>query len=152
MDKQQLEHSLQKIVEICKDGVLGYGTAAENIKYDDLKTLFLRMSQQRKSFIEQLKNEALTMGVEINTSGSAKGFFHRTWLATKAIFSQDTNEKVIEESMNGEKAALDVYEQVMADPALPRYLKDILKDQQWLIKVAIQQLSSLKVEVRQAKS
>jgi len=152
MNKERLTGDLQKITEICKDGALGYGTAAEAIKYDDLKTLFLRLSQQRKAFIEDLKNEALSLGIELNSSGSAKGFFHRTWLATKALFSNKTNQKVIEESMFGEKAALDVYDQVIADHELPQYLKDILKEQQRLIKVSIQQLSSLKTEIRNLSS
>lgn len=151
MDKEKLTHDLQKITEICKDGVLGYGTAAENIKYDDLKTLFLRLSQQRKSFIEDIRNEALSLGIELNSSGSAKGFFHRTWLTTKAMFSNSTNEKVIEESMVGEKAALDVYDEALGDAAVPQYLKDILKEQQRLIKGAVQQLSSLKAEVKMAR-
>jgi len=148
MNKEKLTHDLQKITEICKDGVLGYGTAAENIKYDDLKTLFLRLSQQRKGFIEDIKNEALSLGIELNSSGSSKGFFHRTWLATKAMFSNHTNEKVIEESMFGEKAALDVYDEVIGDPSLPQYLRETLQEQQRLIKVSVQQLSSLKTEVK----
>jgi len=147
MDQKRLKNDLQKIIEICKDGVKGYETAAENIRNDEMKTLFLRLSQQRKAFIEDLKNEALKLGIEPEESASVQGFFHRSWIATKAVFSNNSNEKVIEESMTGEKAALETYDEVLGAPEIPRYLKELLVEQQRLIKVAIQQLSGLKTEV-----
>jgi uncharacterized protein (TIGR02284 family) len=142
-----LKKDLDDILEINTDSVKGYETAAENIKRGDLQTLFLRLSQQRKAFIEEIKNEALRLGMELDNSGSVKGFFHRTWLATKATFSPETNEKVIEESIFGEKAAVEVYDKVVNDPNVPEFLRESLKEQQKLIKVAIQQLNGLKAEV-----
>ena len=147
MDKKDLEKSLQDIIEICKDGVQGYETASNNIEFADLKTLFLRLSQQRKLFIEETKDEALKLGIELDISGTIKGFFHRQWLATKATFNADTNEKVIKESMTGEKAALDVYNKILSNNNIPKYLHDILAEQQRLIKVAIHQLNDLKSTV-----
>lgn len=142
-----LQKDLEKIIEINTDSVKGYETAAENIKRGDLQTLFLRLSQQRKGFIEEIKNEGLRLGMELNTSGSVQGFFHRTWLATKATFSPETNQKVIDESMFGEKNAIDVYANVINDTEVPEFLRETLTQQQKLIKVAIQQLSGLKTEV-----
>jgi uncharacterized protein (TIGR02284 family) len=147
MEKKDVKNDIQAIIDICKDGVEGYETAANNIEYSDLKTLFLRLAQQRKLFIEEIKNEALKIGMDLDTSGTIKGFFHRTWLATKATFSSATNEKVIEESMTGEKAAVETYDKVLADPELPAYLCDILLEQQRLIKVTINQLGELKKEI-----
>lgn len=148
MDKNELKEALQKIIDICNDGVEGYETASKNITKDDLKTLFLRLSQQRKGFIEEIKVEALRLGTELDASGTTKGFFHRTWLATKSTFSSDTNEKVVEESITGEEAAVDVYSKVTSDPKLPDYLRELLQEQQRLIKVAVQQLHGIKAEVR----
>ena len=147
MDKNEMKDNFQKIVDICADGVKGYETASKNIEHGDLKTLFLRLSQQRKGFIEDLKNEALKLGFELDASGTVKGFFHRTWLATKSTFSSDTNEKVIEEALFGEKEAIDVYDGVLGDPKLPAFLHDTIKEQQGLIKVSVQQLNGLKHEV-----
>ncbi|QGY47690.1 PA2169 family four-helix-bundle protein [Maribellus comscasis] len=147
MEKKDVKNDIQEIIDICKDGAEGYETAANNIEYSDVKTLFLRLSQQRKLFIEEIKNEALKMGMELDTSGTIKGFFHRIWLATKATFSSATNEKVIEESMTGEKAAVETYDKVLADSELPAYLREILAEQQRLVKVTINQLSELKKEV-----
>ena len=147
MEQNKLKKDLQAILEICHDGVEGYETAANNIKKEDLTTLFLRFSQQRKGFIEELKNEALRLGLELDPPGTVKGFFHRNWLATKATFSSQTNETVIEESITGEKAAVETYQKVLKDNNLPGFLKEILEKQQSLIKGAILQLNGLKVEI-----
>ncbi len=147
MKKEALKKDLQQIVDICVDGSKGYEAASSNIEQDEFKTLFLRLSQQRKGFVEDIKNEALRMGIELDASGTVKGFFHRTWLATKSTFSSDTNQKVFEESMYGENAAVDLYNKVLADYEIPAFLKETLMEQQRLIKVAIQQLNGLKKEV-----
>lgn len=147
MKKEALKKDLQQIVDICADGSKGYEAASSNIEQEDFKTLFLRLSQQRKGFVEDIKNEALHMGIELDASGTVKGFFHRTWLATKSTFSSDTNEKVIDESMYGENTAVDEYNKVLADYEMPAFLKEKLFEQQRLIKVAIQQLNGLKKEL-----
>ena len=147
MNTKKLKEELQKVTDICKDGVEGYETAAGNISHEDIKTLFLRLSQQRKTFVEEIKVEALRLGIELEDEGTVKGFFHRTWLAAKATFSRETNEKVIEESISGEKAAIEVYDEVLGNPEIPAYVKEILNEQQRLIKVAIQQLFGIKSEV-----
>jgi uncharacterized protein (TIGR02284 family) len=146
MDKIKLKNDLQDIVDVCNDGVEGYETAAEEIGDESIRTLFLRLSQQRKGFIEEIKNEALKMGIELNSSGSTKGFFHRTWLAAKSALSSDSKDKVIEEAMVGEKRAVDAYYKVHASQEVPAYIQDILKEQEHLIKVAIHQLNGLFTE------
>ncbi len=143
MDKTKLGKPLQDIVDICNDSVEGYETAAGEIEDDSIKTLFLRLSQQRRGFIEEIKNEAHKLGIELDNSGSSKGFFYRTWLATKAAFSSDSKEKIIKEAMDGEKRAVDEYHKVFANQEVPAYMLDILKEQEHLIKVAIHQLNGL---------
>lgn len=143
MDKSKLTSALHDIIDTCYDGVEGYETAADEIEDESIKTLFLRLSQQRKGFIEELKNEALKLGIELNGSGSSKGFFHRTWLAAKSALSGDSKDKIIEEAMDGEKRAVEVYSKVHANQEVPEYIQDILKEQEHLIKVAIHQLNGL---------
>ncbi|WP_114747679.1 ferritin-like domain-containing protein [Pleomorphovibrio marinus] len=147
MDTEKIKDSLEEVLAICEDGEEGYQTASEKIKIGEFSTLFLRFSQQRKLFQEELKNEGLKMGLDLKVSGSVKGFFHRTWLATKALVADNTEENVIADAMEGEKQALRVYESALAKSQLPAYIKDMLQEQQRLIKVAIQQLQGLKQEL-----
>lgn len=146
MNKDKLKHALEDVVSTCKDGVEGYETAAGEIEDGSIKTLFLRFSQQRKGFIEDLKNEALKVGIELEESTTVKGFFHRTWLAAKHSLGKNTKEQTITEAMDGEKKALETYAKTHADTNIPGYIHDMLKEQEHLIKVAIHQLNGLLVE------
>src|SRR5690606_31541948 len=109
MEQSKLKEVLQDIVDTCRDGVKGYETAAGEINDDSIRTLFLRLSQQRKGFIEELKNEALKLGIELNGSGSKKGFFHQTWIAAKSSLTGNSRDNLIGEAMDGEKKAIEVY-------------------------------------------
>lgn len=145
MNTITLQQHLNNIVTICEDGRQGYGVAAEKLEHTELQTLFNRLSQQRKLFIEEIKEDARSMGITIDDTGSAAGFFHRTWLATKATFALNTAESVIEASLTGEKKALEVYNMTISEE-IPSYINDRLKSQLHAIKVAIHQLNSIKVE------
>ncbi|MFD1551328.1 hypothetical protein DNU06_17035 [Putridiphycobacter roseus] len=140
---QELEKKLNAIVMICIDGNKGYATAAENISHTDLQTLFNRLSQQRKLFIEELKQDARSVGITLNDDGSVEGFFHRTWLSTKAFFSTQTLESVIESSLTGEEKAIEVYTETISED-IPSFIKERLINQLALIKVALNQLNNLK--------
>ncbi|MFW5721413.1 MAG: PA2169 family four-helix-bundle protein, partial [Bacteroidota bacterium] len=132
MNKKKLKKDLENIVDICNDGLNGYETAAGKLedKDESIKTLFLRLSQQRRGFIEKIKTEGIRLGVDFKETGTIKGFFHRTWLKARANFSSNEKVKVIDEAMTGEKKALEVYTKVMADPEIPDYLREILEEQQ----------------------
>lgn len=88
MEQKELKKDLESIIEICEDGIKGYETAADKIKKDDLGTLFLRLSQQRKGFVEEIKNEALRLGLKLDESGSTKGFFSSYMASHKSCFLQ----------------------------------------------------------------
>lgn len=141
-----LKKHLTNIIEICTDSYKGYETAAKNINESSLQTIFNRLAQQRKLFVEELKNEALIAGFEVNESGSVAGFFHRTWLSTKAAFSFNNIESVIDSSLTGEKEAIEVYNNSIRQD-MPSNINEKLIAQLDLIKGAVNQLSSFKSEL-----
>ena len=142
---EEVKKNLEHILEICEDGSKGYETAANNVDNIELKTIFNRLSQQRKLFAEELKNEARIQGMDLSDSGSVKGFFHRTWLSTKATFSFNNEESVIESSLTGEEKAVEVYEENLTYE-IPQNLKTMLEDQMRMIKGSIHQLNQFKSE------
>ncbi len=146
MNTTELKEKLNKIIEICEDGYKGYATAADNLQNSDLTTLFGRLSQQRKLFAEELRNDVREYGIELNESGSVKGFFHRTWLSAKAVFSFDVDDSVINSSLTGEKEAKDVYTETITMD-MPAALRERLTNQLNLIKGAINQLHELETLV-----
>ena len=143
--QEEIKASLAQVIEINSDSFKGYEKAAESLKTTEHQTLFNRLAQQRKLFIEQIKGDARDNGITIENKGSVAGFFHRNWLATKAAFSFDKVESVIESSIEGEKAAVETYAEVLKDDNLPSYVKTRLNEQMRLINVAKEQLRGLLV-------
>ncbi len=150
MEKKELKQNLQKIIDICQDGVNGYETAARKVEQNDVRTMLLRLTQQRKLFIADLKNEAIYLGMEFQASGTFKGYLHRVWMELTASLASDVDTKIFEVCMVGEKAAINTYNQVLASYQTPGYIRQKLLEQQGLIETAHVQLQGLIGELQQA--
>ena len=146
MTNKNLESQVNEIANICIDGYEGYKYAADSVKNPEFKTIFNRMAQQRKLFVEEIKNECKPLGVDIEADGSMKGYFHRNWLSTKAFFSTSTDESIIESALKGEKEAVATYESAIK-PDTPNVLKEKLENQYKMIKGAVHQLHGLEHEI-----
>ncbi|KPM32128.1 Hypothetical protein I595_1777 [Croceitalea dokdonensis DOKDO 023] len=120
---------LNDILEKTYDAEKGYKKAAENTDNLNLRTFFLKKSNQRKDFGQALKTEIDKFGEEADKGGSAAGALHRAWMDTKAFFSSDEAESMLEESIRGEKAAVNEYEDVLNDTNLPTSTATVLRQQ-----------------------
>lgn len=139
----ELKTQLTEIININTDSFKGYEVAAKNINDTDLQTMFNRLAQQRKLFIEELKQDLRDYGVSIDPTSSYAGFFHRTWLSTKALFSFDKIEAVIDTSITGEEKVVNVYTTALKEEEIPESLKEKLNTQLSLVKGAINQLREI---------
>lgn len=133
----QVQEYIQRILDIAQDGAEGYRKLASKMNDSDLATIFNRLSQQRKMFVEEIKYECLVLGEEMKTDGSTAGYFHRMLMDIKAPFSDD--EELINMAVRGEQEAVLVYEKCIT-LELPKYLREKLVNQLNLIKGAINQL------------
>ncbi|MTI20165.1 PA2169 family four-helix-bundle protein [Fulvivirga sp. RKSG066] len=148
MDNKEIKDRLQDILDLCQDGALGYTQAAKETADSEIKTIFNRLSQQRKLFIEELKEDARDLGVEPKAEGTISGFFHRNWMDVKSNFQSKESEAVIEEAQRGEKAALEVYNDVIQKETMPGFINEKLKQQRGMIEGAIEQLKEFKMAVK----
>lgn len=140
------QKAIKNVLDICHDGVKGYERAAEEIGNDEFRTIFHRLAQQRKLFIEELKNDMRDRGAQLEDTGTVKGYFHRNWLDIKGTFSSKEDAAVIKEARTGEKEALDVYDKTL-NSEVPAYIKDRLQKQRRLIAGAIVQLNEFEREL-----
>lgn len=138
--------AIKDVLDICHDGVKGYERAAEDVQNEEFRTIFHRLAQQRKLFIEELKNDMRDRGASLEDSGTVKGYFHRNWLDLKASFSSKEDSTVINEARTGEKEALEVYDEAL-NSDVPQYIKDRLQKQRRLIAGAIVQLNEFEREL-----
>ncbi len=138
-------NKLQNVLNICTDGYKGYSAAAENLENTELKTIFNRLSQQRKLFVEEIKEDARKLGHNLDSEGTAAGFFHRNWIGVKDAFSGTDNKAVIDASLTGEQKAMEVFEEAIS-PQLPSFVNERLKNQLNLVKGAVRQLNEMETQ------
>lgn len=127
---ENTESKLNNLLERSYDAEQGFKKAAENVDSDSLKRFFNDKAMERLNFRSELRQELVSSGLEIKEdSGSIKGSLHRTWMDAKAMFSSEDEESMLEEVRNGEKAALNDYDDVLEDNQLPPTTENILRNQ-----------------------
>lgn len=127
---EEVGNKLNTLLEKNYDAEKGYITAASNVDSKILTNYFDRKAAQRKQFADQLKAELKGLSQEPESSGSIAGSIHRTWMNTKALFSLNNDEAMLEEAIRGEKASLEDYDEVLNSGLyLPESIHEILTDQ-----------------------
>ena len=125
---ENTESKLNGLLEKAYDAEKGFRKAAENVESSSIKNFFNEKAEERLKYRTELRKELLDNGCEINEeSGSIAGSLHRTWMDTKALFSSDNEESMLEEVRNGERAALDDYNDVLEDNLLPPTTENLLR-------------------------
>lgn len=134
---ENTESKLNNLLEKSYDAEKGFRNAKENVDSTALKNFFQVKTDERKTFRQELITELKANGYDINEdSGSVTASLHRTWMDTKALFSSKNEESMLEEVRNGEKAALNDYNDVLEDNQLPPTTVNILTKQRNAIKTS----------------
>lgn len=132
---ENTESKLNGLLEKSYDAEKGFRKAAENVESSSIRNFFLAKADERLQYRNEIKTELTANGCKIKEdSGSLTGTIHRAWMDTKSLFSSDNEESMLEEVRNGEKAALDDYNDVLEDNQLPPTTVNILKAQRNAIK------------------
>lgn len=133
-DIQAIESRLKDVVERTEDSVKGFEKAANIAKELGTKSYFEQKAKERKRFIKQLHNATPVLDLgNTKVEGSIKGAAHRSWMDMKAFFSSDNDEKMLEEAVRGDKAAIKEYNEVIADTNVPGRVREILREQKDVI-------------------
>lgn len=66
---------------------------------------------------------------DFDEDGSFGGSMHRAWMDVKNLFSADSDESMLEESITGDKAAIEEYNDVIEYENLSPGLRDLLISQ-----------------------
>ena len=106
---------LNNLIETCKDGELGFKTAAEGLQSADIKAKFLEYSRQRGEMARELQNEVRRLGGDPAKSGSVSGALHRGWLDIKSAITGKDDYAIVAEAERGEDVAKSVYENALKE-------------------------------------
>ncbi|MCM4166481.1 hypothetical protein KCTC52924_03412 [Arenibacter antarcticus] len=133
-DIKEIEDRLNDIIQKNEDSVKGYKKAAENTENAGLQNYFWNKAKERRTFLVELKTSTPTLNTRDKIDGSTAGALHRTWMDVKAFFSGDDAEAMLEEAIRGDKAAIEEYNEVLANTLVPPSLSSIIRRQRdWLM-------------------
>ena len=113
MDNEKAIPILNGLIETCKDGELGFKTAAEGLQDPQARSLFQQYSRQRAEMARELQLEVRRLGGDPGTSGSAAGAAHRGWINIKSIVTGRDDAAIIAEAERGEDSAKTMYERAL---------------------------------------
>ncbi|WP_086477832.1 ferritin-like domain-containing protein [Arenibacter amylolyticus] len=132
-DIKEIENRINDIIQKNEDAIKGYEKAAENTEETGLEMYFRNKARERRNFLVDLKSATPALDTRDKIEGSTKGALHRTWMDVKAFFSGDDAEAMLEEAIRGDKAAIEEYNEVLADTHIPPNVSSIIRAQRdWL--------------------
>src|SRR5205807_10158071 len=143
-EEKEITSTINNLIETLKDGQEGFKQAAEGVKDPRLKSLFNEYSQQRSRFATELQSQARSLGEpEPETSSSAAGAVHRSWINLKSAVTRGDDHAILAECERGEDSAVEQYEKAMKQN-LPAPLRDIVSRQYSEVKNAHDRIKNLR--------
>jgi uncharacterized protein (TIGR02284 family) len=146
--KKEVINDLLEILQLVNDGKEGYQTAAESTDTPELKSLFLKLSGERIVYAAELKEHIALHGEEAeNESGGILGGLHRTWLTIKQAFSGKEDKAILVAITTGERAAIEKYDECIANFADHAHHMTLLTEQRDGIKAALSEIEKKIVQI-----
>jgi len=94
----------------CKDGELGYGTAAESVHNTELASVFGEYSKQRGQSARAPQSEVERLGGAAAESGTVGATVFRGWIHLKAALSGGDGGAIVLACESGEEVAVGAFE------------------------------------------
>ncbi len=95
---EKTESKLNDLIEKAYDAEKGFKKVAEHVDNPQLKSFFNEKARRRSGYVNELSNSLRKTGMKVtDKDGSFSGSMHRTWIDTKAFFSMDNDESMLEE-------------------------------------------------------
>jgi len=140
---------LNGLTETCKDGELGYQTAAQEAGNTELEGVFSDYSKQRAQFVRALQAEVERLGGTPTDSGTLTATLFRGWINLKSALSSGGG-TLVAACESGEEVALGAFE-VVLNSDITGQTRLLLERQARQIKEAHAHMLRLKAETSRAK-
>lgn len=106
---EALIDTLNGLIDISRDGEIGFRTAADEVTRSDLQTIFGEAATRCAEGAAELQRKVRALGGESEDSGSAIGALHRRWLDLKSAVTGKDDLAILEEIERGEDVAKGAY-------------------------------------------
>ncbi len=140
---EEIGEKLNDLLENTYDAEKGFKNAADNVEDGNLKRYFAGKAQERYDFGHALKSEIKQFGQKVEKGDSLAGKAHRSWMDLKSLFSSDNEEAMLEESIKGEKKAIEAYDEILKETSLPSSTEALLQQQRNKIDTGLLNIKSL---------
>jgi uncharacterized protein (TIGR02284 family) len=97
--------SLNKLIEVCLDGELGFRTAAEHLHSSKLRVILTDHGIRRAQYAEELRAEVERLHGNPSHAGSMAASLHRGWILLKSAILGGDPKAIIAACETGEDAA-----------------------------------------------
>jgi uncharacterized protein (TIGR02284 family) len=142
--------TLNRPIEISKDGEYGFCASAEHLRNTQIQALFLARAEECRLAAADLGSAVVRLGGEAEDSGTAKGAMHRGWVSVKSALSSYTDLAILEEVERGEDAALAAYRKAIRSD-LPTEVLWLVQRQYEGVKRNHDQVRTMRDQARAAK-
>lgn len=146
---KKIQHSLNDLIEIARDGSEFYTEAAGKVKDPALSTLFGQMASHKREIVNGLSADVAAIGGKPAEHGTMVGSMHQMYGKVRAALG-DTDYAYVSELEESEDRLLDAFKDTLADkdtPAaarmaaeqfMPRVLQchDIMRNRKQVLKAA----------------
>ena len=150
-DPQAVVVSLNKLIEVCLDGELGYRTAASHIQNTKLHIVLSDNALRRAEFAKELRAEAERLGAHPGHSGSVAASLHRGWMALRSAVTHGDAKTIIAACETGEASAIASYEAAVKT-GLPAPTRELVETQWRAIDQTCKQLRQISAELASGKT
>ncbi|MCY7358517.1 MAG: PA2169 family four-helix-bundle protein [Rudanella sp.] len=143
---EEIVESLNDLVKINNDRIMGYEKAVEDTEDSELDSLFRHMIIQSQNFRSQLADHIVRIdgtAVWDATSTDASSKIHRAWIDVKAAFTGKDSDAVLSSVEFGENAAIEAYEDAIEGHHIPAYIKEQLQGQLSELKGALDKIKAM---------
>jgi uncharacterized protein (TIGR02284 family) len=149
MTNDETIDQLNKLIETSKDGEYGFRSCAEHCKSADLKTVFMRRSEDCAKGARDLQALVSRLGGKPENDSSTTGAMHRGWVSVVGTLTGYSDEQMLNECERGEDAAMDRYRDALKQP-LPSDVMSVVQAQYEGVKRNHDQIRTLRNQVRAA--
>ena len=149
-DPQAAAETLNKLIEVCLDGELGYRTAAAQIQNTKLHIILSDNAIRRAEFAKELRAEVERLGAHPSHSGTVAASLHRGWIALLSAVSRGGAKGIIAACETGEDSAMATYAAAIKSD-LPAATRSLVETQWRAIDHARQQLRHIDSEIAAGK-
>ncbi|TDK23806.1 PA2169 family four-helix-bundle protein [Luteimonas aestuarii] len=116
--EKKIQHSLNDLIEIARDGSEFYGEAAEKVKDPELASLFNQMAGHKREIVNGLSVDVAAAGGEPAEKGTMVGSMHQLYGKTRAALG-DTNYAYVAELEESEDRLLEAFRDTINDSGTP---------------------------------